>query len=422
MSAPVIIIGGGAAGLAAAAFSKKALVLERLSRPGVKVLATGGGRCNMTHDASVEEMLPLFGRHGRFAAPALRTWPPDAIRAWLRERHVPTLVEADGSVFPASGRASDVREALVSAAQAAGADIRCGIRVTRICVDAGRSSVTGVETETGETIRAQSVILAAGGQAQPGLGSDGSSFALAGAVGLAVTSRVPALAGLHVADPWVRALAGVTCEAVAIRLAVRGQPRDAVFGSLLFTHTGVSGPPALAISGSVAQILAETGSPARIEVAWLGDRTATDWRAWLDDWRRTSGGRLVRSLLGRVLPNALACALCEHAGLPPQATVARLTREETDRLVRCCSACPLEVIGTDGWNRAMLTCGGVARSALDPKTMACKAIGGLYCAGECVDLDAPCGGYNLTWALASGKLAGESVLRGVHAAPRQAGA
>lgn len=411
METTVIIIGGGPAGLAAAAFSENACVLERLPRSGTKLLATGGGRCNITHDAEVDALFPMFGKQGRFITSAVRAWPPAAIREFLHQWKVPTVVESDGCVFPVSGRAVDVRDALAAAAQAAGAEIRCGVRVKRIRLNAAGDGVRGVETESGALISARVVVLAAGGQARPELGSDGSSFALAEGVGLAVTPRYPALGALYTEENWVGDLAGISCPDALLRLSGKKVSRNAVRGPLLFTHKGLSGPPALALSGAIAQARRETGQSVRLTLAFRADRAQEDWMACFDGWRQTSGVRRVRLLLGSELPKALAEQVCRLAGIGGETTPAQLTREELVRLAELCAACPLTVRKTDGWDRAMLTRGGIALSELSPKTLASKRVAGLYCVGECVDLDAPCGGYNLTWALASGRLAAEAARR-----------
>ena len=421
IEANVIIIGGGPAGLAAAAFSEKAYVLERLPRPGTKLLATGGGRCNITHDAEVDEIVPLFGKHGRFITPAVRAWPPSAIREFLHEWKVPTVVDADGCVFPASGQASHVRDALVAAAQAAGAEIHCDVRVKRIRLNGAGDCMRGVETDTGAFIPARVVILAAGGQSYPKLGSDGSSFALAEEIGLAVTPRYPALAALVTVEKWGTALAGIACPNASLRLTGKGFSREPVSGPILFTHKGLSGPPALALSGTIAQARHETGQPVAVAISFLADRRHDDWIACFDAWRQASGARRVRLLLGGEIPKALAEQVCRLAGIGEETTAAQLTRDEAKHLAEHCVACPLTVTATDGWDRAMLTRGGIALSELTAKTLACKRIAGLYCVGECVDLDAPCGGYNLTWALASGRLAAESARRHMSGqAPRPA--
>ncbi|MGI5868210.1 MAG: NAD(P)/FAD-dependent oxidoreductase [Kiritimatiellia bacterium] len=400
-----IIVGGGAAGLAAAAFgTRRTLVLERLDRPGVKLLATGGGRCNLVHDASVDDVAAAFGRRGRFVSDALRRWDPAGIRRFFAERGVPTVVESDGCVFPASGRASDVRDALLDAARRAGVEIRCGVRVSRILLDEAGTAVRGVETARGEVLTSPRVVLATGGRAWPELGSDGSGLALARAAGLVIEPPTPALVPLVAAEGWIGELAGVSCPDAAVSIAPRGRP---VRGPLLFTHRGLSGPAALAISGDVARLLHD-GRPASLRIAFRADWQAADWQGAFDAWRTNQGARRVRNLLAETLPKALAHRLCALAGIGGDVVAARLDRTGAQALAALCAACPATISDTEGWSRAMVTRGGVALGELDPRTLESRRVAGLHVAGELVDLDAPCGGYNLTWAFASGRLAGGS--------------
>ena len=357
--------------------------------------------------------MSAFGPHARFMASALRAFPPAAIRDFFQRLGVDTSVEPDGCVFPCSQKASDVAEALERAARANGADLRCGVRATRLVIEpvGEEMRVAGVETSHG-LLRARRVILAAGGQSYPSLGSDGSGFALARDAGLAVTTPVPALAGLITRERWPGALAGIVLDRGGMRLDVKGAPKRLITGPVLFTHKGLSGPPALALSGEIAaRLAAEQGqapgtAPAvPVRVSFIAERSVADWLALFETWRREHGGRALHNLLAGELPRALAAALCGLADASETA-VARAKKSTIEALAAACTDLQLHCLETEGWNRAMATRGGVALKELDPQTLACRRIKGLFCAGEVVDLDGPCGGYNLTWAFASGRLAG----------------
>jgi predicted flavoprotein YhiN len=434
MDVDTLIIGGGPAGLTAACFSAGAtLAVERLQTPARKLLASGGGRCNLTHDADAEGIIAAFGRQSRFMSPALNAFPPAAIRAFFAGLGVETRADADGCVFPVSQKAADVAQALERAARAAGAELRCDVRATRLIFSPGHADgdnprVCAVETSAG-LIHARRVILAAGGRSYPALGSDGSGFDLARGAGLDVTPPVPALAGLFTRETWPGTLAGIVLEQAGLRLDAPGTPRTWLTGPVLFTHKGVSGLPALDLSGEINARLGqppaardqgpgeggsrtsqEAGGPraegVTVRLACIAGRTAPDWRARFDGWRARHGGRALHNLLSGELPRALASTLCTLAGAQNLAA-ARAKKSVLDALAAACAEQPLHITGTDGWERAMATRGGVALHELNPKTLACRRIGGLFCAGEVVDLDGRCGGYNLTWAFASGRLAGK---------------
>ena len=407
-SPDVLIIGAGPAGLmaevTAAAAGRKVLVCERMEGAGRKLLATGGGRCNLTNTAGIDAIVAAFGRQGRFLHNAVRDFAPPAIRDFFAEAGVPTVAQADGCVFPASQLARDVLEALRSQAIRHCAEILCNCTVQKIVVRDG--AVAGVETAQG-FLAAPRVILAAGGQSYPALGSDGSGFALAAEAGHTLIAPVPALVPLVTTEDWPKQLAGLVLEQARVRIDRKGQLRDGRVGPVLFTHRGISGPPVLDLSGAVAALLA-TGASVPLRVAPRIDRDAAAWHALFDGWRTAFGKRAIHNLLSGELPRALAQILCEQTGLM-ETTPAQARREQLEALARLCAEIPLTITQTEGWERAMVTRGGVALREVDPHTLQSRCVQGLFFAGEILDLDGPCGGYNLTWAFASGKLAGSAV-------------
>ncbi len=403
----LVVVGGGPAGLmaaaAAAARGLRVTVFERLAEPGRKLLATGGGRCNLTTTVAPTALLTAFGRRGRFAAPALAALGPEAIRAFFLREGVPTVAQADGCVFPVSQRASDVLGALRRAAERGGVRLVCGTRVEQL-IQAGRGQITGV-VSGGETVPARAVVLAAGGCSYPELGSDGSGFALARQVGLEVVEPTPALVSLVTADAWPHTLSGLVLDRARIRIAEKGADKAGRVGPVLFTHRGVSGPPVLDLSGAVGAHLHQGAAAVRLRLTARDDRDSAAWLGLFSDWSVRLGKRACHNVLSGELPRALAEAYCTLAGLTG-VPVAQAGRRRLEALAALCGSAELTVMATEGWGRAMVTRGGVALDELAPETLACKRIPGLFCVGEGVDLDGPCGGYNLTWAFASGWMAG----------------
>jgi hypothetical protein len=406
----LVVIGGGAAGLmaacAAAEAGRRVVVCERMPSPGLKLLATGGGRCNLTHTATADEIMAAFGRRGRFMQTALRDFDPTAIRQFFAADSVPTVEEADGCVFPASHKSRDILNVFQEMAKKRGVEIRGNCTVRRIIVRDG--AVAGVDTNAGE-IATTHVVLATGGRSYPALGSDGSGFELAAATGHTIVTPVPALVGLVTEETWLHALTGIVLPQARVRVALKGHDKIGKTGPLLFTHRGISGPPVLDLSGEVAALLAAGGASVPVAVSWRADRDGVAWRKLIEGWRTQFGARSLHNLLSGELPRGVAQALCNEVGLR-EITAAQAKREQIDLLVKQCAEMTLHISATEDWNRAMVTRGGVALNEVDPHTLTSRLVRGLFFAGEVLDLDGPCGGYNLTWAFASGRLAGRAAI------------
>ena len=428
-SADVAVVGAGPAGLmaaiAAAEAGRRVVVLEQLDRPGAKLLASGGGRCNLTNTLPREKFIARFGRQGRFMLPALAAMDSRALRQWLDGLGVPTHAPDGLHVYPVSDSALTVQKALWRRLRELGAHVRLGVRVTGLWLEdatekgtvpfsqrrekgtAPFSVLRGLETETGR-VAAPHVILAAGGRGYPSLGGSASGYELARAAGHTIIGPTPALVPLRVKEPWVRRCAGASLAAARIRIDLAGESRAGLRGEALFTHAGLSGPAVLDLSGDVAALLARHKTvPLLVDLA--PGVTPEDWRRRLEKWRTAEPRSTVVSLLDRHLPKSLAAALAELAGIGPALRPPQLSAGSRDRLTELLTALPLTVTGTEGWDRAMVTRGGVNLKEVDPRTLRSKRLAGLALAGELLDLDGPSGGFNLQWAFSSGYLAGKSI-------------
>ncbi len=252
------------------------------------------------------------------------------------------------------------------------------------------------------------MILTSGGCSYRELGATGKGFDLTRTLGHRIEPLLPALVPLLVVEAWPKACAGINLDAVELWIDLPKLRQQRVRGEFLFTHRGISGPAALDLSGSVAAALAAGGSvPLRLNC--FPDTGAATWQQRLDAGRREHGARLVRNLLDDFLPAGLATAWADAAGAA-STTAARLDRTQQQRLLELLAAAPLTVTGTEGFARAMVTRGGVALREIVPETLESRICPRLFFAGEVVDLDGPCGGFNLQWAFASGCLAGRAAL------------
>lgn len=398
MDASLLIVGAGPAGLLAALAAARrrlprgVLVVDRMPAAGAKLAVSGGGRGNLSHLAAEDEFAAVWGRNGRFTVPAFRALPPDALRALLAEVGVATVVDPAGRIYPRSQSAVQVRDALLAAA------VRAGVRFT---FSRAVQSLSPPETPdapwTTDSFSARAVLLATGGQSAPRLGSDGSGFALARALGYEIVPPVPALTSLRTAEAWPAAHSGLSLPDATVAIA---GPRGAFErGELLFTHRGISGPAVLNLSGRIARRLRD-GAPVPIELDLVHEKP--DFHLL----RREAGPRPVLAWLARGLPRALAGTILELAGIPADQTFSRLSAAQEKELARHLVALPLTVRGTGGFEDSMATAGGVSLKQIRPDTLAGRLTPRLHFAGELLDLDGPTGGWNLHWAFCSGFLAG----------------
>ena len=410
---PVVIVGGGAAGLLAAVFAARAgaptVVLEGSRQGGKKIVVSGGGRCNVLPSAS-EAGLFVTDSSPRLLGRILDSWPlADQRRFFEDDLGLPLALEPEtGKLFPASNRATDVRDALVDAARQAGAEFRFSTRV-----DAAAPAASGwrVVLKDGSELEASAVVVATGGLSVPKTGSDGWGLALARGTGHRVEPTYPALAPLTAEPPGRRSqpaphadLAGVSVPDAQVR-APQSRGAFETAGGFLFTHRGYSGPAVLNVSHLTA-LARSRGADQPVVVRWA-DVTAEAWDAAL----REPGRGLVASAVREVLPARLADRLLADADVPPDRQRADLRRDERRRLVGALTAYALPWTGDEGYKKAEVTGGGVGLAEVAPQTLESRHRPGLFFAGEVLDAFGPIGGYNFQWAWATGRLAGLGAAR-----------
>lgn len=407
-SIDVAIVGAGPAGLAgaiaAAEAGRRVLLLDRLDRVGRKLLATGGGRCNLTRRAEPEQIMAAFGRQGRFMTPALRAMAPAALCEWFDRLGLATVAEDDGAVYPVTRKAADVRNVLLARCEQLGVTIATRCTARRLIIDGG--AIAGLETDRGPA-EAGRVILACGGKGYAELGGTGLGYDLAGQAGHEIITPTPALAPLVTEQAWPGRCAGVSLPDARVWIDLAGQDRKGVRGPVLLTHRGLSGPAVLDLSGQVGRLLLDY-EHVPIRLALTPDTPAEAWRKTFDRWRKTDGSRPIQSLLAGAAPASLAETLLNEAGAETRGKAAELPAGARDRLAESLAGAPLTVVATEGFDKAMVTRGGVSLKEVRPDTLESKRVAGLHLAGELLDLDGPCGGYNLTWAFVGGRLAGAS--------------
>lgn len=462
MGKNVIVVGAGASGLMAAVFAArngaKVTVLEGMERPGKKLLMTGNGRCNITNMAAgLPESYHGGGRD--LAAAVIPRFDAGAVRAFFGELGLLT-VEKNGYVYPFTGQASSVLEVLLGELARLNVKLKLGEKIEVIekveatgkieaieKVTAIKKAEDGQAPNAGDTkhgpdtgnveytadhsrnshmhtdrvshwqvrtatwqYQADCVILCCGSKCLPATGSDGSGYALAKKLGLSVAPVAPALTALLCEGSFLPNLAGVRCPAeITLYREESGNILSRETGELQWTKYGISGIAVFQLSRFVST--AKAGQKFRVSVD-LFPGYETDFLGTLLKKRSGElGTATVPVLLRGLLNEKLIPVVLSESGVSRKKICAQLTDLELDRLLRSCRQFPLKVLGTKSFDACQVCAGGVDARQIDPNTMECKNHPGLYLAGELLDVDGPCGGYNLQWAWSSGFLAGTSAAR-----------
>lgn len=398
---PVVVVGAGAAGLVAAAFASTpehpAVLVERTTDGGRKILISGGGRCNVL-PAALEPDRFITASPTHLLRHMLRAWPLEAQKQFFEdELGVALKFEEDSrKYFPASDRARDVRDALVAFARRRGVQCQFSTEVKNITRD---GDAWNVETSR-DVLTARAVIVATGGLSVPDTGSDGAGLRFAEALGHTVHDLYPALTPLIANPPVHSAMSGLSLD-VRIRAKVKNKVREAQ-GGFLFTHRGYSGPAVLDISDTVTRAHATGDAAPVLRVQW-GDLDASAWEPLL-----TRGVGHVSSLLAASLPQRLVDQLMYEAQVPLDRRVSDLRRTERIALLEKLTSYVLPWSGDEGFKKAEVTGGGVALDEVDLKTLESRKAPGLYFCGEVLDAFGPIGGHNFSWAWSTGRTAGNA--------------
>ena len=404
----VIVVGGGPAGLLAAgqaaAQGAETLLLEKMQRPARKLRITGKGRCNLTNVAPLTEFMAHFGRNGRFLRQVFARFFTADLIDFLQELGIETIVERGGRVFPASNQAQDVVDALIRWTQEQGATIHTAEAVKQLLVQDGR--IAGVQVKTKDKVyEGDAIILATGGASYPATGSTGDGYRLAKAVGHTIVPIRPALVPLETRGDIASRLQGLSLKNVQVEIWIDDKKQAALFGEMLFTHFGVSGPIILTLSKIVVDALDQKKRVSlSIDLKPALDESKLDARLLRD--LDQLGKRHYQNLLKELLPLKLIPVCIELTGIPPHKVGHQITAQERKQLRTWLKDFRLEIGGYRPLGEAIVTAGGISTKEIDPRTMASRLIEGLYFAGEVIDVDADTGGYNLQAAFSTGWVAG----------------
>jgi|SRR5579862_8665888 len=409
----VIVVGAGAAGIVAAwrsaTLGARVLLLEKTPRLGTKILISGGGKCNITHDGELEDVLGAFRpNEARFIRPACYRFTNRDIVEMLTSRGLEVYTRPDGRIFPVRQTAKDVVVILGSYLREAGVELRINCPVLSILHEGDQ--VTGVRTSY-EDVACRRVILCAGGSSYPSSGTTGDGYAWSRALGHTVVKVRAALAPIYLEtnEGWPAERSGIALRDVLLK-AKQGKEIARWRGDLLFTHHGVSGPTVLGVSRVVAERIGE--GRITLEVDLVPNLSHEALSADLASWIAANPRKTLVSLAERVVPqrlaNALAVDACPGVGIP----VKGLSLKARNRIVETIKSWPLGEVRAVPLEKGEVVAGGVSLDEVDPQTMRSLKCAGLYLCGEILDIAGPVGGYNLQAAFATGFVAGESAARG----------
>ena len=404
-----IIIGGGAAGLMAGLHAadrgRRVLVLEKGKKPGVKILMSGGTRCNITHDCDARGVVEAFGPNGRFLHGPLSHFGVRDTIDFFEGEGVATKVEETGKVFPVSNRALDVLNALLQRLARSGATLHAQTPVLDVAARSGGGFAVATALRT---FTADKVVVTTGGLSYPGCGTTGDGYQFAAKFGHTIVRTRPSLVPVTVQADWVKELSGVTLPDVGVKVIDPANKSLAGRrGSLLFAHFGLSGPVALDVSRAVSG----HGTPNQLslEVDLLPGTPEPAFADWVRTEPAAQGKKHLAGVLADKLPRRVCDQLLALVGLPLDRRAAALSKSEQQGTVAAVKRLRLPVRGTLGYEKAEVTAGGVALDEVDSRTMRSKRHPGLYFAGEVLDLDGWIGGYNFQSAWSTGHLAGAMV-------------
>lgn len=403
----VVVIGGGAAGLMAAVIAgregAKVTLLEKMNYVGKKMGITGKGRCNITNACDMSDFIKNTPGNGKFLYGAYERFTNEDLLQLLHDAGLETKVERGGRVFPASDSALDVRNTFMKLMKHYGVDVHLEEPVKKILIDDG--VVTGVVTDK-ETYHADAVVIATGGKSYPATGSTGDGYMLAAQVGHTITDIRPSLVPIVTEESWVKDLMGLSLRNVELSVVAKNKVQAKMFGEMMFTHFGITGPIVLSLSHTVGKLMRKKnigtiGLDINLKPALspeiLDKRLQKDFDLY-------SKKQLINGMKD-LLPSRLIPLIIELAGIDPQKPINQISKEERQQIGYMLQHMPLTVKGLRPVEEAIVTAGGISLKEFNPKTMESKLVKGLYGAGEVLDIDAFTGGYNLQAAFSTGYVA-----------------
>ncbi len=407
----IAIIGAGPAGMCAAIFAarnkKKVILCEQLKLEGAKIVISGGGKCNLTNKAELKSFISEFGTSAKFIAPTFNNFFSNELISFINNLQVPTACEDGFHIFPASKKSSDIVKALRKECKRLSVTILTKTKCNKLIFEG--EQLAGIETEQ-SIIYSPKVIIATGGKSYKKCGGTGGGYPLAKQAGHKITKLFPAMVSLITEQIWPANCSGLTVPDASFFIDHPRYQNNVKNGSIMFTHTGITGLRVLDISGDIADLLQQNKTVA-VRINFHSDMLSHDWFTLIKKWKRDSPKNRIHKLISSKIPQRLANILTVESAIDIGTKVDKLSEEQITNLIQNMTNYSMVINGTEGFDRAMVTRGGVKLKDISPDTMESKLLPGLYFAGEVLNVDGPCGGFNIQWAFSSGYTAGTAASR-----------
>jgi hypothetical protein len=397
------------AAIRAAQKGARVALVDKKEEPGKKLLMAGNGRCNITQDEdNVVELSNLY-KNGRFLLSALSAFRPGNVQEFFAGNGVPTKVEKNGKVYPVSDKSEDVLKALMNILKENNITFLYKSHVVDFSLD-GDNNISKIKLKKRELFP-KNVIIATGGKSYPATGSMGDGYEWAAKMGHKIIEPLPVLVPIKILEDWVGELQGVSAGSVSIAAYQGGKKKFTDAGDLMFAHYGLSGPLALNMSRGLGKLASESDEDIKLVLDLKPYLTAEQLdEIILTDFERNADKKLANCLFDVFSPKLLDFVL-RYSGIDLEKHAAKISRKERHILVNLFKHLEMNFDGLFGFEKAMVTSGGVSTKEIDSRTMQSKIVTNLYFAGEIIDVDGPTGGYNLQMCWSTGHLAGESAAK-----------
>jgi len=402
----LVVIGSGAAGIMAAITARtngnSVLLLEQQNKIAPKLKATGGGRCNLTNTLSNTEFMSHFGKNGRFMRDALDNFDYKKLTSFMSTIGVPTYAPDGFRIFPTSHSSQTIIDALLEYMNDIGVEIKCSEKVIDII---SKNSIISYVQTTNNNYDCKNIIIASGGKGYESLGASGDGYKFAKKLGHKVTSLYPAMMPLFTKDRWVAPCTADTVPKVFMYVDIKKYKKLNACGDLIFTKKGIRGPVVLDFAREITPLF-DKYEEIPLKMNMIKGKNEDDLIKFLKEESIKNPQNTVLEHLEKILAKSIVLQLAQLVDIDCEVTYKNLKGNQKSDFIKILCDTPLTISGHDGFRLAMITRGGISLKEITPSTMKSKIINGLYFCGEIIDIDGPCGGYNLQWAFASGYLAG----------------